>query len=726
MQVLNRAGKLEDVSFDKVLARISALADGLSVDSTLVAQKVLQGLYDGISTSEIDKFSAEVAASMIMHPDYNKLAARITVSDLHRNTPDTFSSAMQQLGLFTNVPLEPFDSMIVHERDLEYDYLGIKTLERSYLLRDLRKGHIVERPQYMLMRVALYLNSAENPDDPHETHETHETYEALSQGMYTHATPTLFNAGVAHAQLASCFLLANGSDVTGVYKTLGDCAEISRYAGGIGFSCSDTPNLVPMLRVFNETARYVDQAGKRKGSFAAYLEPWHEDVESFLDLKKNTGLEEARARDLFYGLWIPDLFMERVRDDGEWTLFSPEEAPGLSDVHGEEFRALYEKYEHKGRRIKAQDLWSKILTSQIETGTPYMMYKDACNAKSNQKNLGTIKCSNLCTEIVLYTSREETAVCNLASVALPKCVDAKFNFQTLFEVTRLATYNLNRVIDRTYYPTTEARRSNTRHRPIGIGVQGLADVFLMLGMPFDSAQARDLNREIFETMHYAALSASCDLAEKHGTYESYEGSPASKGLLQPDLWGVTPGDRWDWHHLRQRIATHGLRNSALIAPMPTASSSSILGNNECFEPYTSNLYVRRVLSGEFTMTNKHLVRVLESRGMWTEETRQTLLRDGGSVRNLEFPESGLFKTVWEIKQKALLDMAIDRGAYVCHSQSMNVFLAEPNVAQLTSMHFYGWRGGLKTGMYYLRTNPKAKAIQVTCAMKEPECESCSA
>ena len=723
MQVLNRAGKLEDVSFDKVLARISALADGLSVDSTLVAQKVLQGLYDGISTSEIDKFSAEVAASMIVHPDYNKLAARITVSDLHRNTPDTFSSAMQQLGLFTDVPLEPFDSMIVHERDLEYDYLGIKTLERSYLLRDLRKGHIVERPQYMLMRVALYLNSAENPDDPHETHET---YEALSQGMYTHATPTLFNAGVAHAQLASCFLLANGSDVTGVYKTLGDCAEISRYAGGIGFSCSDTPNLVPMLRVFNETARYVDQAGKRKGSFAAYLEPWHEDVESFLDLKKNTGLEEARARDLFYGLWIPDLFMERVRDDGEWTLFSPEEAPGLSDVHGEEFRALYEKYEHKGRRIKAQDLWSKILTSQIETGTPYMMYKDACNAKSNQKNLGTIKCSNLCTEIVLYTSREETAVCNLASVALPKCVDAKFNFQTLFEVTRLATYNLNRVIDRTYYPTTEARRSNTRHRPIGIGVQGLADVFLMLGMPFDSAQARDLNREIFETMHYAALSASCDLAEKHGTYESYEGSPASKGLLQPDLWGVTPGDRWDWHHLRQRIATHGLRNSALIAPMPTASSSSILGNNECFEPYTSNLYVRRVLSGEFTMTNKHLVRVLESRGMWTEETRQTLLRDGGSVRNLEFPESGLFKTVWEIKQKALLDMAIDRGAYVCHSQSMNVFLAEPNVAQLTSMHFYGWRGGLKTGMYYLRTNPKAKAIQVTCAMKEPECESCSA
>jgi len=714
MQVLNRAGKLEDVSFDKVLARISALADGLSVDSTLVAQKVLQGLYDGISTSEIDKFSAEVAAAMMVHPDYNKLAARITVSDLHRNTPDTFSGAMRQLGLFPDVPLEPFDALIVHERDFEYDYLGIKTLERSYLLR---KGRIVERPQYMLMRVALYLNP-----DPGKT------YEALSRGLYTHATPTLFNAGVAHAQLASCFLLANGTDVTGIYKTLGDCAEISRYAGGIGFSCSDTPNLVPMLRVFNETARHVDQAGKRKGSFAAYLEPWHEDVESFLDLKKNTGLEEARARDLFYGLWIPDLFMERVRDDREWTLFSPEEAPGLSDVHGEEFRALYETYEKGGRRIRAQDLWSKILTSQIETGTPYMMYKDACNAKSNQKNLGTIKCSNLCTEIVLYTSREETAVCNLASVALPKCVGApgaqgsKFNFQALFEVTRLATYNLNRVIDRTYYPTPEARTSNTRHRPIGIGVQGLADVFLLLGMPFDSASARDLNREIFETMHYAALSASCDLAEKHGTYESYEGSPASKGLLQPDLWGVTPGDRWDWDHLRKRIASHGLRNSALIAPMPTASSSSILGNNECFEPYTSNLYVRRVLSGEFTMMNKHLVRVLESRGMWTEETRQTLLRDGGSVRNLEFPESGLFKTVWEIKQKVLLDMAIDRGAYVCHSQSMNVFLAEPNVAQLTSMHFYGWRGGLKTGMYYLRTNPKAKAIQVTCA----ECESCSA
>jgi ribonucleoside-diphosphate reductase alpha subunit len=515
--------------------------------------------------------------------------------------------------------------------------------------------------------------------------------------------------------------------VTDIYKTLSDCAEISRYAGGIGFSCSDASNIVPMLRVFNETARYVDQAGKRKGSFAAYLEPWHIDVESFLDLKKNVGLEESRARDLFYGLWIPDLFMERVRGNAVWTLFSPREAPGLSDVYGKEFDALYCRYESAGlgRPIKAQELWSKILTSQIETGTPYMMYKDACNRKSNQCNLGTIKCSNLCTEIVLYTSREETAVCNLASIALPKCVSDKFDFDALFAVTRLVTFNLNRVIDRTYYPVSEARASNTRHRPIGIGVQGLADVFMLLGMSFDSAAARDLNRDIFETIYYAALSASCDLASKDGPYESYVGSPASKGILQPDMWGVKPSGRWDWVYLRSRISKFGLRNSALIAPMPTASSSSILGNNECFEPYTSNLYVRRVLSGEFTMVNKHLVRVLERRGMWTEKTRQILLRDGGSVRNLDFPESELFKTVWEIKQKVVLDLAIDRGAYVCHSQSMNVFLAEPSISQLSSMHFYGWSNGkgLKTGMYYLRTNPKAKAIQVTCAT---DCESCSA
>lgn len=712
MHVLNRSGVLEVVSFDKVLDRISVLSEGLCVDSTVVSQRVLQGLYDGIPTSAIDVFSAEVSASMAMfHPDYNKLAARITVSDLHRRTPSKFSCAMQSLGLFSSVPLltmESLDDLIVDDRDFAYDYLGIKTLERSYLLEG-------ERPQYMLMRVALHLN----PLDPGET------YRALSLGLYTHATPTLFNAGVPRAQLASCFLLSNGSDVSGIYKTLGDCAEISRYAGGIGFSCSDAVNVVPMLRVFNETARHVDQAGKRKGSFAAYLEPWHEDVESFLELRRNGGLEESRARDLFYGLWIPDLFMERVCSDQDWTLFSPRDAPGLSDVYGEEFNALYCRYESAGlgRRLRAQDLWSKILTSQIETGTPYMMYKDACNAKSNQKNLGTIKCSNLCTEIVLYTSREETAVCNLASIALPKCVCAgAFDFDALFSVTRLVTYNLNLVIDRTFYPTSEARVSNLRHRPIGIGVQGLADVFLLLGMPFDSASARELNRAIFETIYYAALSASCELASRSGPYASYVGSPASRGILQPDLWGVTPGDRWDWCELRERIALHGLRNSALVAPMPTASSSSILGNNECFEAYTSNLYVRRVLSGEFTMLNKHLVRVLESRGMWTESTRQILLRDGGSVRNLDFPESGLFKTVWEIKQKVILDMAIDRGAYVCHSQSMNVFLSEPNIAQLTSMHFYGWRGGLKTGMYYLRTNPKARAIQVTVS----ECESCSA
>lgn len=700
MRVLTRSGKMEAVSFDKVLERISSLSSGLHVDSTVVSQKVLQGLHDGISTSAIDKFSAEVSASLAFeHPDYNTLAARITVSDLHRSTPSTFSAAMAVLGLPGG---SGFDDLIVHERDFEYDYLGIRTLQRSYLLR---KGVVVERPQYMLMRVAMQLN----PSDPSET------YDALSRGLYTHASPTLFNAGTSHPQLASCFLLSNGSDVTSIYKCVSDCAEISQYSGGIGLSCSDAVGIVPMLRVFNETARHVDQAGKRKGSFAVYLEPWHEDVEAFLDLRRNGGLEDARARDLFLGLWVPDLFMRRVESGGRWTLFSPTEAPGLTEVHGAEFDALYERYESAGgRSIPAQQLWQKILRAQVETGTPYMMYKDACNSKSNQCHLGTIKCSNLCTEIVLFTSPKETAVCNLASIALPKCVGKEFDFESLRRTTELVVRNLNRVIDCTYYPTPEARLSNVRHRPIGIGVQGLADVFQMLGMPFESPAARDLNRAIFETMHFAALSASCDLAARDGPYESYAGSPASRGVLQPDMWGVTPSDRWDWASLRARIAEHGLRNCALLAPMPTASSSSILGNNECFEPYTSNLYARRVLSGEFTMVNRHLVKVLESRDMWTASTRQALLRDGGSVRSLEFPEKDLFKTVWEIKQRAVLDMAIDRGAYVCHSQSMNVFLESPSVSQLSSMHFYGWRGGLKTGMYYLRTNPKAKAIQVTC------------
>lgn len=707
MQVLNRSGNLEDVSFDKVLSRISALSSGLRVDSTLVSQRVLQGLHDGISTSAIDVFSAEVSASMsFTHPDYSRLAARITVSNLHRCTPPTFSAAMSRLGLFAELSLESLNDLVVHERDFEYDYLGIRTLERSYLLRD-EAGAVVERPQYMLLRVALHLS----PADPSET------YEALSLGLYTHATPTLFNAGTSHPQLASCFLLSNGSDVTSIYKCLSDCAEISRYAGGIGLSCSDASDVVPMLRVFNATARYVDQCGKRKGSFAAYLEPWHCDIEKFLDLRRNGGLEEERARDLFFGLWVPDLFMRRVESDAAWTLFSPSEAPGLTSCHGEEFEALYCEYESAGlgRAVRAQDVWSSILRSQVETGTPYMMYKDACNSKSNQSHLGTIKCSNLCTEIVLWTSPEETAVCNLASIALPKCVvGSEFCFESLRRVTELVVRNLNRVIDGTFYPTPEALASNMRHRPIGIGVQGLADVFMMLGMAFDSSEARLLNREIFETIYYAALSQSCELAALDGPYSSYAGSPASRGLLQPDLWGVTPGDRWDWASLRARVREHGLRNCALVAPMPTASSSSILGNNECFEPYTSNLYSRRVLAGEFTMVNRHLVRVLESRGLWTSETRQALLRSGGSVRELDFPEKGLFKTVWELKQRVLLDMAIDRGAYVCHSQSMNVFLESPSVAQLTSMHFYGWKGGLKTGMYYLRTNPKTRPIQVTC------------
>lgn len=631
---------------------------------------------------------------------------------------------------------DTLDAAVMHNRDFEFDYFGFKTLEKSYLLKI--DGKVAERPQHMLMRVAVGIHMDDIP-------RVLETYNFLSDRFFTHATPTLFNAGTPNPQMSSCFLLAMKEDsIDGIYDTLKQCAVISKYAGGIGMSISNirasqsyirgtngTSNgIVPMLRVFNNTARYVDQGGgKRKGSIAAYIEPWHADIFPFLDLRKNHGNESDRARDLFYALWIPDLFMKRVQANGEWTLMCPNECPGLADCYGEEFEALYEKYEKEGKgrkTIKAQQLWFAILDSQVETGTPYMLFKDHCNSKSNQKNLGTIKCSNLCTEIVEYTSPDEVAVCNLASISLSKFVtkdateynafDGVFDFDKLREISEIVTRNLNRVIDRNFYPVKEAKNSNMRHRPIGIGVQGLADTFQKLKMPFDSPEARKLNKDIFETIYFGAVTSSCKLAEEEGTYESYEGSPASKGELQYDMWGVTPSDRWDWAGLKEKIAKHGMRNSLLMAPMPTASTAQILGNNEATEPFTSNMYNRRVLAGEFTIVNKHLLRELTSRGLWTQSVRNQIIADGGSIQNVrEIPQpiKDVFKTVWEISQRSILDMAADRGAYICQSQSLNVHIAEPTTAKLTSMHFYAWKQGLKTGMYYLRTRPKADAIQFT-------------
>ena len=628
------------------------------------------------------------------------------------------------------------DAAVMHNRDFEFDYFGFKTLEKAYLLKI--DGKVAERPQHMLMRVAVGIHMDDIP-------RVLETYTHLSDRFFTHATPTLFNAGTPNPQMSSCFLLAMKEDsIDGIYDTLKQCAVISKYAGGIGMSISNirasqsyirgtngsSNGIVPMLRVFNNTARYVDQGGgKRKGSIACYIEPWHADIFPFLDLRKNHGNESDRARDLFYALWIPDLFMKRVQSNGEWTLMCPNECPGLADCHGDEFEALYEKYEKEGKgrkTIKAQQLWFAILDSQVETGTPYMLFKDHCNNKSNQKNLGTIKCSNLCTEIVEYTSPDEVAVCNLASISLSKFVtedsteyntfDGKFDFDKLREVSEMVTRNLNRVIDRNFYPVKEARNSNMRHRPIGIGVQGLADALQKLKMPFDGPEARQLNKDIFETIYFAAVSESCKLAEEEGAYETYEGSPASKGELQYDMWGVTPSNRWDWAGLKERIAQHGLRNSLLMAPMPTASTAQILGNNEATEPFTSNMYNRRVLAGEFTIVNKHLLRELTSRGFWTQSVRNQIIADGGSIQNVrEIPQpiKDVFKTVWEISQRAILDMAADRGAFICQSQSLNVHIAEPTTAKLTSMHFYAWKLGLKTGMYYLRTRPKADAIQFT-------------
>jgi ribonucleoside-diphosphate reductase alpha chain len=750
MYVIKRDGSKESIKFDKITARIQKLCyalDPIHVQPVEVAMKVIQGIYPGVTTSELDNLAAETAASMtVKHPDYALLASRIAVSNLHKNTEKSFSKTMevlykyidpktnQKASLLSDEVYEIIqnnaqllDSSIIYDRDFGYDYFGFKTLERSYLLKI--NGKVAERPQHMLMRVSVGIHKE-------DVAAAVETYNLMSERWFTHATPTLFNSGTPKPQMSSCFLLTVKEDsIDGIYDTLKNCAKISQSAGGIGLSIHNvratgsyikgtngTSNgIIPMLRVYNDTARYVDQGGgKRKGSFAIYLEPWHADVFEFLELRKNNGKEEMRARDLFTALWIPDLFMKRVKENGQWSLMCPNECPGLSDCWGEEFEALYTRYEQEGKArktIPAQDLWFAVMESQIETGNPYMLFKDAANSKSNQQNLGTIKSSNLCTEIMEYTSSDEIAVCNLASLALPRFViDGKFDHQRLFDVTYVVTKNLNKIIDGNYYPVPEARRSNMRHRPIGLGVQGLADAFILLRYPFDSPEARALNSEIHETIYYASMTASKDLAKEHGPYETYEGSPISKGIFQFNMWGTEPSARWEWDILRDEIKKYGVRNSLLLAPMPTASTSQILGNNECFEPYTSNIYTRRVLSGEFVVVNKHLLKDLVKLGLWNDNLKNKIIAANGSVQEIaEIPQNikDLYRTVWEIPQRALIDMAADRGAYICQSQSLNLFVPSPNFGKLTSMHFYAWEKGLKTGMYYLRTKAAADAIKFT-------------
>ncbi|MBT8281911.1 MAG: ribonucleoside-diphosphate reductase subunit alpha [Muriicola sp.] len=752
MYVVKRDGRKEPMMFDKITARVRKLCYGLNdlVDPVKVAMRVIEGLYDGVTTSELDNLAAEIAATLTTaHPDYAKLAARISVSNLHKNTKKSFSETMKDLYEYVNprtgkkAPLlsdevykvvsenaEKLDSTIIYNRDFGYDYFGFKTLERSYLLK--LNGKIAERPQHMLMRVAvgIHLNDLDSAI---------ETYELMSKKFFTHATPTLFNSGTPKPQMSSCFLLAMKDDsIDGIYDTLKNTAKISQSAGGIGLSIHNiratgsyiagtngTSNgIVPMLRVFNDTARYVDQGGgKRKGSFAIYVEPWHADIFEFLELKKNHGKEEMRARDLFYAMWIPDLFMKRVETDGEWTLMCPNECPGLFTHHSEEFEELYLKYENEGKgrkTIRARELWEKILESQIETGTPYMLYKDAANRKSNQKNLGTIRSSNLCTEIMEYTSPDEVAVCNLASIALPMFIkNGSFDHKELFRVTKRVTKNLNRVIDRNYYPVKEAENSNMRHRPIGLGVQGLADTFISLRLPFTSDEAKKLNQDIFETLYFAAVTASMEAAKEEGPYSTYKGSPISKGEFQHNLWGIKDEElsgRWDWEKLRKSVKKHGVRNSLLVAPMPTASTSQILGNNECFEPYTSNIYTRRVLSGEFIVVNKHLLEDLVELGLWNENLKQELMRANGSIQHIDgIPEDikELYKTVWELSMKDIIDMSRHRGYFIDQSQSLNLFMENANYSKLTSMHFYAWKSGLKTGMYYLRTKAAVDAIKFT-------------
>ncbi len=752
MFVVKRDGRKEPVQFDKITARISKLCYNLNerfVDPVEVAKKVINGLFDGVTTIELDNLAAETAASLTTkHPDYAVLAARIAVSNLHKETKKSFTETMRDLheyidphtgesaSLIANDVMEiiekyseQLDSAIIYHRDYDYDYFGFKTLERSYLLRI--NGRVVERPQHMIMRVSVGIHKT-------DIDSVIETYNLMSERWFTHATPTLFNAGTPKPQLSSCFLLTMQEDsIDGIYDTLKQCAKISQSAGGIGLSIHNiratgsyikgtngTSNgIVPMLRVFNDTARYVDQGGgKRKGSFAIYLEPWHADVFSFLDLKKNHGAEEMRARDLFYALWIPDLFMKRVEANEKWSLFDPNVTPELYNTWGDEFEQHYLRYENEGKAVKtinAQELWFAVLESQIETGTPYMLYKDAANRKSNQQNLGTIRSSNLCTEILEYTSKDEVAVCNLASLALPRFVtaDKQFDHQKLYDITYTVTKNLNKVIDVNYYPVIEAQNSNFRHRPIGLGVQGLADAFILMGLPFESEGAAQLNAEIFETIYFAAMQSSVDLAKKDGHYESFPGSPLSKGMFQFDFWeSPRLSGRWNWDTLRKEVMEFGARNSLLLAPMPTASTSQILGNNECFEPYTSNVYSRGVLSGEFAIVNKHLLNELVRLDLWNDDMKNRILASNGSVQHLEeIPEEirEVYKTAWEIKQKSILDMAADRGAFICQSQSMNVFMAEPTFSKLSSMHFYAWKKGLKTGMYYLRTKPAVNAIQFT-------------
>ena len=765
MQVVNRKGEREDVRFDAILEKLSSLTDGLDtnwVDAANLTKLTIEGLYDGVTTRELDQLAAETAASLASHhPDYSKLAARICVDDLHRSTKGTFSEVITDLREFIDpesgehAPLiseevyeiimankETLDSYVDYDRDFNYDYFGFKTLERSYLLK--LNGEVAERPQHMLMRVAVGIHH-ENID------KALETYDLMSQGYFTHATPTLFNSGTPTPQMSSCFLLTMQDDsLVGIYDTLKQCALISKSAGGIGLSIhhirskgsyikgtnGESNGIVPMLRVFNDTARYVDQGGgKRKGSIAIYLEPWHPDIIQFLDLRKNHGKEELRARDLFYALWTPDLFMERVEQNGDWSFFCPNECPGLQDAYGEEFKQLYESYEAQGlarETVPARTVWDKVVEAQIETGTPYMLYKDSANMKSNQKNLGTIRSSNLCTEIMEYTSKDEVAVCNLASIALPRFVNhetKQFDFQKLYDVTYHVTGNLNRVIDVNYYPVEEARNSNMRHRPIGLGVQGLADTFAMLGMYFESDEAKALNKEIFETIYFASCTASKDAAIVEGPYSSFKGSPASEGILQFDLWGMNEhSGRWDWDSLKSEIVENGMRNSLLLAPMPTASTSQILGNNECFEAFTSNLYVRRTLSGEFVVTNKHLIKDLINLGLWSLEMKDEILRHKGSIQAIAgIPDhiKELYKTTWEIKQKNVIDMAADTGAYIDQSQSMNIHMIDANPAKVTSMHFYGWKKGLKTGMYYLRTKAAADAIQFTVEQKKAQDQTVS-
>ena len=747
MRVVKRSGRIEDMKFDNVTNRIKNLTYGLSenCDSSKVAQQVASSLYDGITTQEIDTLSAEVCIGMITSdPDYETLATRIVASNIQKSAPNNFHMAMKKLakaGIVTEEVAHIAGRVrddIVTKRDYDFGYFGLKTLEKSYLQR--LDGVLMETPQYMFMRVAIGIHGEDIPS-------VLETYDKMSQGFFIHATPTLFNAGTPRPQMSSCFLIANkGDSIDGIYGSLTECAQISKWAGGIGMHIHDvranksrirgtngqSDGIIPMLRVFNATARYVNQAGRRKGSIAIYLEPWHADIMEFLELRLNQGDEEARCRDLFSALWIPDLFMKRVEEGGNWSLFCPDKAPGLSDAVGDDFEALYTKYEQEGRAnatVPAADVWKAILKSQTETGTPYMLYKDACNKKSNQKNLGTIKSSNLCTEIIEYTDKDETSVCNLASIALPKFVDEEtrsFDYEKLHEITKVVTKNLNRVIDRNFYPVETARKSNMRHRPIGLGVQGLADVFIMCRYAFDSDEAKEMNARIFETMYHAALEASCDLAEVEGPYETFKGSPASEGVLQFDMWEGETKLHYEWDTLKERIKRVGLRNSLLMAPMPTASTAQILGNNECFEPYTTNIYLRRTLAGEFVVVNRHLVEDLKKIGLWSKEMKDLMVKAGGSIQNIvDIPDDikNLYRTVWEIKMKDIIDMAADRGRFIDQSQSMNLFMESPTLAKLSSMHMYAWKRGLKTGMYYLRSKAKARPIQFSL---EPECVACSA